>query len=264
MLKGATHIHSTYSDGEFTLAELRKLYTALGCSFVFMSDHAEAFNNEKLERYVDECKALSDETFCFVAGLEYECERRMHILGFGSAVLAGTTDPQRVISHIRSNGGVSVIAHPMDSMFDWIESFETLPDGVEVWNSKYDGRYAPRPGTFRLLNRLQERQSGMLAFYGQDMHWKKQYRGLFNVVELERPTSNALLSAFKGGSYQAVKGDLKLPSNGELTDAMLDGFGESNARSARRRGWIKAAKRALDRMGVAVPASLKARVRRIF
>ena len=264
MLKGAIHIHSTYSDGELTLAELRELYTGLGCSFVFMTDHAEAFDEKRLDAYVKETEALSDDRFRFVAGLEYECERRMHVLGYGVTALAGSTDPQRVIGHIRSNGGVSVIAHPMDGMFDWIERFEELPDGIEVWNSKYDGRYAPRPGTFRLLYRLQERRPRMLAFYGQDMHWKKQYRGLFNVVESTSPAIEALLAAVKDGKYHAVKGELMLPSNGGLTDAMLGRFGSANARSARRRGWIKTVKRALDRVGVAVPASLKAQVRRIF
>ncbi len=59
-----------------------------------------------------------------------------------------------------------------------------LPRGLETWNSKYDGRYAPRPGTFDLLLRVRERRPDMLAFFGQDLRWKQQFRGLFTELEL--------------------------------------------------------------------------------
>jgi aryl-alcohol dehydrogenase-like predicted oxidoreductase len=49
--------------------------------------------------------------------------------------------------------------------------FDPLPDGIEVWNSKYDGRYAPRPGTFEMLARTKVRRPDVRAFYGQDLHW---------------------------------------------------------------------------------------------
>ena len=88
MLKGAIHIHSTYSDGEFTLPELRDVFRSAGCAFVCMTDHAEAFDAESLHRYQAECEALSDGSFCFIAGLEYGCEQKMHILGYGARRLA--------------------------------------------------------------------------------------------------------------------------------------------------------------------------------
>ncbi|MCA1626530.1 MAG: hypothetical protein LC742_00995, partial [Acidobacteria bacterium] len=183
MLKGAIHIHSTYSDGEYTLAELRAVLHGLGCRFACMTDHAEWFDRQKLEAYVAECAALSDDHFQFIAGLEYKCERKMHVLGLGVTSLAQTENPQEVIGHIEREGGVSVIAHPMNSMFPWIESFDALPFGIETWNSKYDGQHAPRPGTFNLLNRLQDRRPEMRAFYGQDLHWKRQPRVLFMMIE---------------------------------------------------------------------------------
>ena len=183
MLKGALHVHSTYSDGEFTLAELRRIYEDDGCAFVCMTDHAEAFDPDKLRHYVDECQALSDERLLFVAGMEYECERRMHILGFGATERVDSQDPETVIRHIENQGSPSVIAHPKNDFFDWIRKFETLPLGIETWNSKYDGRYGPRPETFALLQDLRQRKPEMLSFYGQDLHWKMQFRGLFVQVD---------------------------------------------------------------------------------
>ncbi len=264
MLKGAIHIHSTYSDGEFTLPELRALFTAEGCSFVCMTDHAEAFDEHSLSAYMAECAALSDAKFCFVQGLEYECEQRMHILGYGASRLASTKDPQQVIQHIEAQNAISVIAHPKDSFFLWIESFEALPRGVEAWNSKYDSRYAPRPGTFALLHRLQQRKPDMQAFYGQDLHWKKQFHGLFVELNSESVEPLQILNALRRGEYSGVKEGISLPSNGVVAEDLMLQFAAQHRKADRLRNLFKTGKKALDRVGIKVPASVKARLRGIF
>ncbi len=264
MYKGALHAHSTYSDGEFTLAELKKIFAAAGCAFVGITDHAEAFDGAALESYRRECEALSDEHFCFLPGLEFECERRMHILGYGVTSRASTQNPQEVIHHIQGEGGIAVIAHPKDDAFAWIEDFSTLPDGIEAWNTKYDGRFAPRPETFRFLNRLQSRQPNLRAFYGQDLHWKKQYRGLFNLLTGTSVRGEEILRAFRRGEYQGVKDELTLPSDGNLPGPLLERFGVVHQRSDRFRTLVKNVKKLADQLGVAVPPALKKHLRRIF
>jgi len=264
VLKGAMHIHSTYSDGEFSLRELRELLVSDGCSFACMTDHADSFDPHRLGDYVAECASLSDQRFCFVAGLEYGCVGRMHILGYGVASPVATQNPQAVIRHIESEGGISVIAHPQDAIFGLIESLERLPDGIEVWNSKSDGRYALRPGVIALLRRLQLRKPTIRAFYGQDLHWRKQFRGLFNMVRCEVPSREEILPALARGDYFAVKADLELPSTGEVPELLLEQFAHVHRRSARLRGFLKGAKRVMDRLGMPVPVSLKAQLRRLF
>jgi len=264
MLKGALHVHSTYSDGEFSLAELRQAYLSDGCSFVCMTDHAEYFDSESVQSYARDLERHSDGKFCFVMGLEYECERRMHILGYGASVVAHTTDPQAVIRHINSQGATSVIAHPKDEFFPWIETFETLPMGIETWNSKYDGKYAPRPATFALLQRLRQRSPDMHAFYGQDLHWKKQFRGLFIDLDCQELNPAAILASLAAGKYAARKDHLQLPSTGILPDELLAEFGSAHARSRRIWRFFHGGKATLDRLGIRVPDSLKAQLRRIF
>ena len=102
MLKGALHAHSTYSDGEFTLPELREVFLSEGCSFLCMTDHSEYFDQQSIERYVAECASLSDKTFRVVAGLEYRCERDMHILWYCATKLTTSSDPQEVILSFRN------------------------------------------------------------------------------------------------------------------------------------------------------------------
>ncbi|MBI3649757.1 MAG: PHP domain-containing protein [Acidobacteria bacterium] len=264
MLKSATHIHSTYSDGEYTLAELRQVYLAAGYNFVCLTDHAEFFTSAKLQAYIEECAALSDERFRFFAGLEFGCENRMHILGLGVTALVNTVKPQEVIQHIRKANGVSVIAHPMDSMFEWIEAFDLLPDGIETWNSKYDGQYAPRPATFDLLNRLQRRKPEMRAFYGQDLHWKNQYRGLFYQMDEQNLLLEGVLDAFRQGRFVALKDHLQLSSDGQLSMELKSKFGRINSRYHKKRQFIKTLKRTFDRLGIHIPDNLKAQFRRVF
>ncbi|MGA8273491.1 MAG: hypothetical protein WB919_18155 [Candidatus Sulfotelmatobacter sp.] len=264
MLKGAMHMHSTYSDGEFALPELREIFLAEGCSFACVTDHAEFFDDASIRRYVEQCQSLSDDKFVFVAGLEYRCERNMHILGYGATQLNPATDPQEVIRHINSQNAISVIAHPKDDAFAWIESFESLPLGIEVWNTKYDGRYAPRPGTFALLQRLRQGHPEMFAFYGQDLHWKKQYRGMFVELDNALPKREAILRALATGNYFGVKDEYRLPSSGIIADELLAEFRRDHARSNRLWRIMKGGKQMLDRAGIRVPASIKAQLRRIF
>jgi hypothetical protein len=264
MFKGAIHLHSVYSDGEFTLAELREALIAAGCSFACMTDHAEYFDRPMTRDYVAECASLSDDRFRFIPGFEYSCYESMHVLGLGVTEEAGTLDPQEVIRLIARRGGVSIIAHPKDQFFGWIETFGELPDGIETWNSKYDGRYAPRIATFQLLDRLRRRKPDIRAYYGIDLHWRRQYRGLLNIACCGSNSREEILGAFARGDYQGVKDDLALPSDGRLPAPLLASFEVRRARSDQMRRAVKIIKQALKRYGVNVPAPLKAQLRRIF
>ena len=264
MHKGALHIHSTYSDGELSIPQLRETYLAAGCRFICVSDHADWFDEEHLQHYLDECAALSDARFTIVPGLEYPCVDRMHIVGFGATVLTQAIDPSRVIAHIHAQDAVSVIAHPKDTHFSLIEELPELPQGLEVWNSKYDGRYAPRARTFALLARLRARRADLHAFYGQDLHWRTQYRGLFVHAELPVVTRETILHALRRGAFEGEKEGMILPSSGELPAALLATMDRAQRRSQRMRALMRSAKRMADLLGLRVPVRLKAQARRVM
>ncbi len=264
MMKGAMHVHSTYSDGEFTLAELRELFLAEGCAFVCMSDHAEYFDEDRVSHYCRECEILSDEKICIIAGLEYRCDREMHILGYGASILTKVINPEEIIQHISSQGAISVIAHPKTEFFSWIAGFRNLPRGIETWNSKYDGRYAPRPATFALLQTLKQRNPAMLAFYGQDLHWKKQFHRLFVELDCDSSSPKEILAAINDGRYVGRKNSWEMPSNGILSPDLLARFGRMQARSSSMWRMVKNIKTLLDRFGISVPQSLKGSLRRVF
>jgi hypothetical protein len=264
MVKGVLHIHSTYSDGEFSVAELRDLYLDAGCRFACVTDHADWFDEQRLADYRRDCEKHSDDQFRFIPSLEYSCADRMHILGYGVTTLINSVDPETVIAQIMDLGGLAVVAHPRDTAFDGIERFDPLPDGIEVWNSKYDGRYAPRPATFALLKRLRQRRPAMRAFYGQDLHWRRQYRGLLTVLSGDGHDRNAVLAELRCGTYVGEKDGLRLPSDGVLETTLLARFERQHERSHSLRLVIKRAKDSADRLGLKVPSGVKAQLRRIF
>lgn len=261
---GALHLHSTFSDGEYSLAELREIYLKAGCSFVCLTDHAEAFSPARRDNYVAECLDLSDERFLMLPGLEYNCTDRMHVLGYGVTDLLTSTDPQEVIAAIQARGGLSVIAHPKDTHFPWIESFSQLPCGLETWNSKYDGRYAPRPRTFDLLLRLRQRRPTMQAYYGQDLHWRHQYRGLLTRVRCDRLDRGHVMGGLASGDYVGKHAGLTLSPSGRLPQGLRTRFDTVNHCSHAFRKTVRRVKGLMARCGATLPAPIKARLRSIF
>jgi len=264
MSLGALHVHSTFSDGESSLAELREIFLSAGCSFICMTDHSEAFDPPKLLQYLKQCEALSDERMRFVPGLEYECKDRIHILGYGMTKRLESVDPNEIIAAINNEGGISVVAHPPDRAFAAIEIFGRAATGLEVWNTKYDGQYAPRPSTFALLERLRRYSPQIRAFHGLDLHWKKQFRGMLVKIAGGKLANDEILSALKNGDYSAIKDGVELPASGQLPHNLLARFEAANARSSRFRKFAKDCKSALDRLGIRVPKKIKAQLRRFF
>ncbi len=258
------HVHSTYSDGEYSLAELRALFERAGKRAVCLADHADYFDPARVEQYVAECTQYSDDTLRLIPGLEFGCDDHMHIVGYGVTALTERSDPASVIAHIHAHGGISVIAHPRDDHFPRIEALGQLPLGIEAWNTKYDGRYAPRPQTFALIDRLRARSPELAAFYGLDLHWRTQFKGLEIMLGAASNSRADVLAALRRGALSARRGTIELAARVTPSRAQLQRFRVLN--SASRLMWrsLKALKVASGGLGKRLPAPIKAQLRRIF
>ena len=263
-LRAAMHVHSTWSDGEMPLRDVRDRFVADGCQLVCMADHADTFDNDKLAAYVAECRALSDTRVRVLPGLEFSCAGRMHIVGYGITALVDSADPAVVIDHVRRTGGVSVIAHPAPEHLGQIPAFPVLSDGIEAWNTKYDGSAAPRPAVFELIGMLRKREPHLLAFYGLDYHWKQQFRGMLVDVTLEGPDEQAVLDALRRGRFTAIVGEWRLPSDGNIPPELLEEFGRRNERSSRVRRVLRRVKKLGAPVSRLLPAGVKSQLRRFF
>jgi hypothetical protein len=136
--------------------------------------------------------------------------------------------------------------------------------GIEVWNTKYDGQYAPRGRTFQLLHRLQVRRPDMLGFYGLDYHWITQFRELYTEANVDRLDPQEIVAALRGGQFHATKGELELPSDGKIGDALMAQFERTNMRSSGARRFIQRINGVRKRLGLKIPAPIKAQLRRFF
>jgi hypothetical protein len=104
----------------------------------------------------------------------------------------------------------------------------------------------------------------MLAFYGQDHHWLKQFRGLYTLVHVERLDPQQILDALRSGQFHAVKGAFELPSDGKLDEISMADFDRTNARSSSVRRFIQQMNRVRKQLGLTIPAPIKAQLRRFF
>lgn len=261
-MRGLLHVHTTFSDGELTPAQVRDALRADGFRFACLTDHAEMLTADSLAAYVDICTRLSDQSFLLLPGLEFACDGGLHILGFGCVSLAPSAEPTAVIEHIRRAGGVAVVAHPRPGQETVIERLIGQLDGIEAWNTKADGRLAPRPGTISLVERLCTGDSGPFAFYGVDWHWRRQYRRLSTQIQVTEANASAVLGALKAGRFSGLHGAVTLPAFGPPPAAW-------RRRAERLHRWESGFRRVIDhgrrwlrQSGFPIPASLKAQLRR--
>jgi hypothetical protein len=225
------HLHTTFSDGELSLAELKDHFQAKGFQFLLMSDHAEGMDGEKMRAYVAQCRALSDDRFLIVPGLEFAYPSKavpgsshLHLLGFGIARYERAKDPVGMIHTIHRLGGLAVLAHPYPAHAPDYAELAPLLDGIELWNTKYNGRFAPALWNYVLLQQIQRRGSKTFGFYGTDFHWKTQYAGMVVSVEAEQLAAPVLLASLSNGKFHAEKGGMVLTSDGTLTAAQQARF----------------------------------------
>ncbi len=141
MILADLHIHSTFSDGKLTIAELVDFYGKRGFGAIAITDHLceqKSFLG-KAAKYLE--KTLTPESFPeYIATIEEEGERAKdqygmivipgfeltknsilnhrsaHILGLGVTEFIGADqDALELCRAIRNQGGLSIAAHPVDT-----------------------------------------------------------------------------------------------------------------------------------------------------
>jgi hypothetical protein len=137
------HMHTTYSDGSGTHAEIAQAALQAGVDAVIVTDH------NVLVSGLPEYYQNGDHKVLLLIGEEIHDQTRRpqknHLLVFGHGREIATLayDPVRLLEAVRSVGGLAFIAHPVDpaapafnepdiSWVDW-----DLQDyaGLELWNA---------------------------------------------------------------------------------------------------------------------------------
>jgi len=217
--KGVLHVHSSFSDGEESLDRLAEALRLTGMSFVAVSDHAEVFDDRRVEDYARICEALSTHSFLMISGLEFALHGGdIHILGYGLTRRVRYTSMEELVDGIHEAGGIAVLAHPPLGSINIIGPIRGKLDGIEVWNGRYDGTRAPRADSLQLLRRIRSMNPATAAYCGIDLHKMTQMRKpVFVEVEAERLERDPILNAFRAGSFTLHGSNISIPSTGNLT-----------------------------------------------
>src|SRR5438552_2333423 len=169
--KGVLHVHSLFSDGEESLERLVETFKLAGMSFAAVSDHAEVFDDRRMEEYVRFCESLSSGSFLVIPGLEFALKGgSIHILGYGITRRVRFARMDELVDGIHDLGGIAVLAHPPLGSINMIGPIKSKLDGIEVWNGRYDGAIAPRADSFQLLRRIRTMNLKAAAYGGIDLH----------------------------------------------------------------------------------------------
>ena len=137
------HMHTTYSDGRLSHAEIAQAALKAGLDVVIVTDH------NVLVQGPEDYYQNGPRRVLLLVGEEIHDQARVpqknHLLVFGAGreLSPLARDPQRLLEAVRQAGGVSFIAHPVDpaspaihepdiSWVDWqLKGF----NGIELWNA---------------------------------------------------------------------------------------------------------------------------------
>jgi hypothetical protein len=256
MLRGVSHVHTTYSfDGKLSPAELHEFFATRGIQFVLLSEHVETLTTDSINALIAECRQLSDNRCCLIPGVEID---DLNLLIFGITEISPYNSVDHLIEICRNQGALLGYAHPVkkhdvpDAVLEMIETFE-------VWNTRYDGKLMPRPANLTLLRTLLEQKPAMRPLVGLDFHKPSDFADVF--IQVDCDSASGVLSAIRRGAYS------------------LHSAGRSLQLSATNQNWLAATQRSvythlydlviawhrwLSERGVTVPRPIKMAFKKIF
>lgn len=260
--RGAFHLHSSYSyDARLTLSELKTLFKEHRLSFALMTEHTDELTKERAAAFVDECRELSDADFLFVPGFEISY-KDTHILVPGCEHFITQHATEAELVEWKKYAPIAILAHPHRNGYRVDHIPRGILDGIEIWNSQYDGKQAPRNGARRLHKRLCISIPTLQAFAGWDLHRQAHAGGPTLVIEMEKLSKEHILKALRENRYTSespqvvVASDGKLLRGGEMRTGIVSSFFVFSIR------FLKAVNRVLSWFGLALPKSIVAAVRR--
>jgi hypothetical protein len=192
------HMHTTYSDGTGTHADIVQAAIRAGLDAVIVTDHNVHVSN--LEGYHGE----GDQRVLVLVGEEVHDQARdpqknhLLIFGAGRELAHLASDPQLLIDGANQAGGLAFLAHPIDpaapvfgeSDLSWVNWEVRNFTGIELWNSMTEFKshltsklnaiyYAfnfkqvaqgPFPETIKKWDELLAEGSPVVAIGGSDAH----------------------------------------------------------------------------------------------
>jgi hypothetical protein len=251
MLRGITHAHSTHSfDGRLGLSELQSFLTEAKIDFCLTSEHVESLDYEKIVAMLADYAALPASGCLMIPGIEID---DLHILIYGVTAIEPYDGIEELAAQMFHRGSLIVVSHPVKVKGTVPEVILPWLCGVEIWNTRYDGRRAPRPWNLELWAELQRERGPLQPLVGVDFHKKSDLSDVRVEVDCEKERG-AILATIASGRH-------RLSNGGKMLDpARLVGapsFGTSLF------DFAVSANRKLKKLPIPMPHALKRIVKKI-
>jgi hypothetical protein len=259
--RGVSHVHSTYSfDGRLGLPELSTFFAQRGIDFVLMSEHVEGLESEKIRSFIADCETYSKNSL-LIPGIEIDA---LNALFYDVQASTGWRDYEDLARQLAAGGALVIVSHPVKIRRDISSVTKSLVEGVEVWNSRHDGKMALdcRIVSYWRSLRLQLGRN-LVPLCGIDFHDTKDFIPLFLEVECQRLDRQNIMAEIRAGHHRIVRSEKTIPldfAKGQLTVSYH--LYSTLYRFVYR--VIHAAHRATSRLGVRVPKGLRVLFRRVF
>jgi hypothetical protein len=125
---------------------------------------------------------------------------------------------EQLVDGIHEQSGIAVLAHPPAGSTNMISTIKGKLDGIEVWNARYDGVYAPRADSFQLLRSVRCQNIKASAYCGVDLHKKSQTEKLiYAEVDTEILTRTSILNSLRSGAFTVHGSNICFPATGNLS-----------------------------------------------
>lgn len=192
------HMHTPYSDGHYTHAQIAKAAFSAGLDAVIVTDHNIWVRGHERYYHQDQHRIL------MLVGEEVHDQARdpqkNHLLIFGTnrEMASFAHDPQILINTVRDSNALSFLAHPFDPAapafhqddLSWEDLHVSGFNGIELWNAMTEFKsllksvphgifYAylpkliargPLPKAIQLWDELHRKGEKIVAIGGSDAH----------------------------------------------------------------------------------------------
>jgi hypothetical protein len=243
------------------MADLAAFFRERGVNVVLMSEHVETLDPEKLVRIFADCRAYSTDSFLLVPGIEIDA---LNALFYDVQPVDSWTDPQDLATQFARGGALVAVSHPVKVKTDIPPLTASFVEGVEVWNSRHDGKLAIDGRIVRFWLELRRRLGRPLVpLCGIDFHKPSDFVPLCFEFTGDRLDRQTVVAALRNGRHRIVRAGQTVPL--DFATGRLSAFYRMESACYRfAYNMVYRVHRVVLRTGIQPSKGLRSLLRRVF
>lgn len=220
ILKGVSHLHTNYSyDGKLSIQDLKDFLLKNDIDFALISEHSDYIVPHQAKKFIEDCHNLSDEKITLIPGFEVPY-KDAHILMIGvDRFFKNGPNREDELKVWKQHSQIAILAHPHRNKYLMHDAIKEVIDGIEIWNSQYDGILAPRMKALNILTNLVKKGENIFGYAGLDFHREEHIGGPVIVIE-SLNNQKDIVETLKSGKFAIKTTNTTISSNGEITKGL--------------------------------------------